>query len=211
MEADSSLSGKDVEVAVVDIKAPEFITSRPEFWFILVENSFEKYKINKNNAIFCDALAALHPSVVLRLSEKDLLCNSYELYPIEALGVLIDSLTTLISSGTVSAIGGGSPKNDRVERASLILTPFSPSQRPVVCQTHTFFGEQVRTWCQWPSKTGVDVFNPFIHRLLKEFPGLVSLKQVCRPTKFPSEINHSIDTGDSAPSAARVRKLSPEK
>ncbi|CAF2747405.1 unnamed protein product [Lepeophtheirus salmonis] len=281
MEAELSLSGEDVEVAIVDIKAPEFITSRPEFWFILVENSFEKYKINKNNAIFCDPLAALHLSVVLRLSKKDLLCNSYERLkkallqlfqksktelleelsesksmigkpskhleelrligknlPIEAMGALIDYLTTLISSGTVSAIEGGSPKNERSKpehgvndlqkhefEYPLLLCRLAnhppridsretelSGQAPKATKTINLRYTEEKGFLKTQSGLSVsgsltekqeshsfhvkvDVSNPFVHRLLKEFPGLVSLKKVCRPTKIPSEIHHSIDTG----------------
>ncbi|CAB4065351.1 unnamed protein product [Lepeophtheirus salmonis] len=45
--------------------------------------------------------------------------------PIEAMGVIADSLSNLISSGTVFAIGGASPKKDRGRR-TLRPTPFSP-------------------------------------------------------------------------------------
>ncbi|CAB4068587.1 unnamed protein product [Lepeophtheirus salmonis] len=60
--------------------------------------------------------------------------------PIEAMISHADYLTTLISSGTVSAIGGAIPKKDTCNL--LGLAHFSPSQRLVVCRAFLFFREQ---------------------------------------------------------------------
>lgn len=83
---------------------------------------------------------------------------------ITQLGTLADELITFASHRSQSVVAVQS--NNSTEPSSSSTTmhygvrPFKPSQRPVVCRAHLYYGQKARTcrnWCTWPNKKSVRV------------------------------------------------------
>ena len=79
------------------------------------------------------------------------------------LGKLADDLMNLCcGSNSINSIDSNKTHENKNQKSTYEIRPFSPNQRPKVCRSHIYFGKSAkycRSWCQWPEKKGCTIVN----------------------------------------------------
>ena len=79
--------------------------------------------------------------------------------PLLEVGTLADELIPLLKKDAFQVSHSDNSQTSKPLQSNnsrpIGLTPFHPSQRPVVCRGHLFYGQKSRSckpWCTWPNK-----------------------------------------------------------